>query len=124
MKEKARQYLFITIGFIFVLLGILGVFLPVLPTTPFLIVAVACFAKNSPRFHQMLLNNKWVGEDLRRWEEEKAVMRATKKKATPVIILTFGISIMLLMGQWQLQLFLVVTCFLLLVFLWRLKESV
>ena len=79
MKEKARHYLLITIGFIFVFLGILGVFLPVLPTTPFLIVALACFAQSSPRFHQMLLNNKWLGEDLQRWEKEKTVLELREK---------------------------------------------
>jgi len=106
-----------------VIIGAIGAVLPLLPTTPFLILALACFAESSPRFHRMLLNNKWFGQPLSQWEQSKTIRRKVKKKAMLLIILTFGISIWVLSGRIGLQLMLVSFCLILLTFVWRLKES-
>lgn len=97
--------------------------LPVLPTTPFMILAAGCFAKSSPRFHQALLNNRWIGSDLRRWERERTMLRATKKKATWVIVVMFSISIAVLADKPWLQIMLVTIAVILLFFLWRVREQ-
>lgn len=123
MRQKIKQYLFITLGWIFVLLGTIGAFLPLLPTTPFLILALACFAENSPRFHRMLLHHKWFGPPLQQWEHSKTIRRSVKKKVYLLIILTFGISISVLWGRTWLQLMLVGIGLVLLWFISRLKES-
>ncbi len=111
------------LGGLFFLTGLLGVVLPLLPTTPFMILSATCFAKSSPRFHQALLHNRWIGEDLRRWENSRTMQRATKVRATWVIGVTFALSISALWGNLGLQLMLLVIALLLLFFLWRVAEK-
>jgi len=123
MFDKVKRPLFITLGWLFVILGGIGAVLPLLPTTPFLILALACFSKSSPRFHAMLLRNKWFGPTLRQWEQSHTIRRRVKYKATALIIATFSISIWILSGRTGIQLMLICLCLILLVFVWRLKES-
>ncbi len=123
MRTKVKHTLLIVIGWFFVILGAVGAVLPLLPTTPFLIIALACFAESSPRFHQMLLANKWFGSPLAQWESSKTIRRKIKHKVMMLIIATFSISIFVLSGRVELQLMLVCFCIILLAFVWRLKES-
>lgn len=123
MRTKVKHYLLIVLGWLFVILGIIGAVLPLLPTTPFLILALGCFAESSPRFHTMLLNNKWFGPPLSQWENSHTVRKDTKYKATVLIIITFAISITVLHGRVGLQLMLVGIGLTLLWFIHRLKES-
>jgi len=123
MRTKVKHYLLISLGWFFVLLGAIGAVLPLLPTTPFLIIALACFAESSPRFHRMLLENKWFGPPLEQWEKTKTIRRKIKQKVMLLIIATFSISIFVLSGRLGLQLMLVCFCLILLTFVWRLKES-
>jgi len=123
MKKLLTNHALIILGWFFVLLGLVGVILPILPTTPFMIVAAALFAKSSPRFHRMLLNNKYVGDVLRDWEERHVVSRTIKKRATMLIFITFSISIVILHAHTALQIMLVTIATALLFFLWRFKED-
>jgi len=123
MKELVRKSLLISLGWIFVLLGALGAVLPVLPTTPFLIAALFVFARSSPRFHRMLLENRWFGPGLRQWESEKTVSRQTKRTSSVLISGTFLVSILLMHERPELQVFLLLLAAVLLLFIWRLKES-
>ena len=124
MKKYINRWLFISLGGVFFSLGLIGVLLPLLPTTPFMILAAACFAKSSPRFHQALLNNRWIGADLRRWEATKTMKRSTKKRATWIILVTFSVSIAFVWGMLALQVMLIAIASLLLFFLWRIAEQV
>lgn len=123
MRKFLQKYLLVILGWLFTILGIIGALLPVLPTTPFLIVALALFSKSSPRFHQMLLNNIWFGPILRQWEDKKTLSRQTKYKAYLLIILTFSISVAIVNNNIQFQLLLVVIAIALLFFIWRIKEE-
>ncbi len=123
MRKVVVRTLLIIFGWFFVLLGVIGVFLPLLPTTIFLIIALFLFAESSPRFHQMLLDNRWFGEDLRRWQKQKSVTRQTKRKATWAIVIAFMISIALLYQRVELQILLLVLGSILLVYIWRLDET-
>jgi len=123
MRKKIKKYVLIVLGVMFVIFGVIGAILPILPTTPFLLLALACFANSSPRFHKILLNNRWFGRDLQQWEENRSIARTSKIKAMILIVVTFAVSIGILHGRLHLQLGLLFLGSLLLIFMWRLKEA-
>ena len=123
MRKALQNTLLLVLGWFFVLVGVIGIFLPILPTTPFLIVALALFSKSSPRFHRMLLNNRWVGPPLRQWEETKSLPRKIKVRASLLIVVTFSVSIAIFSYDIRIQLLLVTVAIVLLFFLWRIRES-
>lgn len=123
MIHLVKRQLYFIFGVVFFITGLVGVVLPILPTTPFMILAAGCFAKSSPRFHQALLNNRFIGADLRRWETERTMLRITKIRATWVIVVMFSISIAVLMGKLWLQGLLILIAVILLFFLWRVPEA-
>lgn len=123
MTEHLKRTIFLLLGSLFFIVGIVGVLIPILPTTPFMILSAACFAESSPRFHKMLLNNRWFGDDLRRWELNKTMKRETKKRATWVIVISFTLSISLLWGNILWQFLLLGIAIILLFLLWRIEES-
>ena len=88
------MYLWITLGLFFLLLGGIGVVLPLLPTTPFVLLAAACFARSSPRMHGWLLQSELFGPMLRDWDENKCVSRKVKWLAISMMIVVGGVSIL------------------------------
>ena len=122
VRQKLYKNLLIILGWFFILLGAIGILLPIFPTTPFLILALALFANSSPRFHQMLLDNRWFGNVLKQWSETKTVTRQVKFRASALILVSFSISIAVLQGRLLLQAFLVTIAVILLIFVWQLEE--
>ncbi|KGN82720.1 membrane protein [Porphyromonadaceae bacterium COT-184 OH4590] len=91
-----RKRLLIVLGFIFLGLGILGIFLPLLPTTPFLLLTAWMFAKSSEVLYQKLLNNKYLGNYIKEFREDRSIPLKTKIIAISLIWLTIGYSIIFL----------------------------
>ncbi|WP_312411118.1 DUF454 family protein [Pseudescherichia sp.] len=113
-----QRTLLIITGWLAVALGTLGVVLPVLPTTPFILLAAWCFARSSPRFHAWLLYRSWFGSYLRHWQQYRAMPRGAKPRAIAVILLTFAISLWLVKLMWvRFLLLAILAC--LLIFMWR-----
>ena len=113
-----QRTILIIIGWLAVALGTIGVVLPLLPTTPFILLAAWCFARSSPRFHHWLLYRSWFGGYLRHWQRYKAMPPRAKPRAIAVILLTFGVSLWLVEMTWVRVLLLMILAGLL-VFLWR-----
>ncbi|EPQ6907818.1 DUF454 family protein, partial [Citrobacter freundii] len=96
----------------------LGVVLPLLPTTPFILLAAWCFARSSPRFHDWLLYRSWFGGYLRHWQKHRAMPPGAKPRAILLILVTFAISLWLVNMMWVRGLLLVILACLL-IFMWR-----
>ena len=85
LPNRFVRGLLVVAGTVCVGLGVLGIFLPLLPATPFLLLSAACYAKSSKRFYGWLLNNKWFGSYLRDYR---------KKKGVPLKVKLFAISLL------------------------------
>jgi hypothetical protein len=85
--------LFIAAGLLCVGLGVLGIFLPLLPTTPFLLLAAACFARSSPALHRWLLARPRLGALIRDWQAHGVIATAVKVRVTLLVALTFGLAL-------------------------------
>lgn len=80
------KYIYLIIGHLSLILGIIGIFLPVLPTTPFLILSAFMYSKSSPKLHSYLLNHKLIGPPLKDWEENRVISIKAKIIATIAIV--------------------------------------
>ncbi|QAV25018.1 DUF454 family protein [Proteus hauseri] len=117
-----KRILLIIAGWLCVGLATLGVILPVLPTTPFLLLAAWCFSRSSQRFHYWLLYRSWFGPYLRYWQTYKAMPKGAKPKAIMIILLTFSLSLWLVSMLWvRVLLLIILVC--LLIFMWRLPVN-
>ena len=83
------------LGFLFLALALVGVFLPLLPTTPFVLLAAACFAQSSERMHRWILANETFGPMVRDWEQKRCVSCRVKVIAIASMALVGGLSIYL-----------------------------
>ena len=102
--SRAVRALLIVVGSVCVALGVLGIFLPVLPTTPFLLLAAACYARASERFYLWLLRNRTFGPTIREWRLHRSIPYRAKMVAISLMAITMGVSIVLLARYPLLQL--------------------
>jgi len=92
-SSRFTRGILITAGTLFVGLGVLGIFLPLLPTTPFLLLAAACYAKSSKRFYSWLLSNKWFGNYIKNYREKKGVPLKVKLSSISLLWITILFSV-------------------------------
>jgi uncharacterized membrane protein YbaN (DUF454 family) len=85
------------------ILALIGVVVPGLPTTPFVLVAGACFVRASPRAHAWLLRNRLFGPMLREWEEHRSVPRRVKRIAVAAMVVMASLSVWHFSGRAWLQ---------------------
>ena len=88
--KNLKKKLYIAFGFLAVALAIVGVFVPGLPTVPFLLVALFCFERSSKKYHDMIMNNKYFGPALQDYYSGKGLTTSIKIKA--ILFLTCGIA--------------------------------
>ena len=84
--------LFVIAGTVFVGLGIFGIFIPILPTTPFLLLAAAFYARSSQRFYHWLLSNRWFGAYIDNYRQKRGMPLKIKMMTVALLWLTIGVS--------------------------------
>ena len=100
LGTQTKRGLLIIIGFISLALGIAGVVLPLLPTTPFILLTATCFAKSSPRFHHWLLQHPNFGPIINTFQNNVRLPTLTAYKVILFIWLSLGLSMLLLDTLW------------------------
>ncbi len=97
MLQKLVKSLFLIIGISSLVLGFIGIFLPVLPTTPFILLAAYCFAKSSERFHRYIMKHKLFGRMVSDFYERKIIPVKTKIVALTLMWATLFLSVIFFM---------------------------
>jgi uncharacterized membrane protein YbaN (DUF454 family) len=113
--------LWTTCGTIFLGLGIIGIILPLLPTTPFLLLAAACYLRGSERMHNWLINHKWFGDYIRNYQEGKGIPIRVKITAIVFLWVTISISVFLFITWIWLGIILFVIAFLVSLYILSMK---
>lgn len=90
---KIKNYILLSLGFLCIILAFLGLFLPILPTTPFLILAAFLFSKSSKKIHGWLLAHRIFGPIISDWEEHGAISVKTKWISSISLILLFSYTL-------------------------------
>lgn len=88
MRERIKRYFFISIGSFFLIIGLIGIFLPLLPTTPFLILTAICFNKGSDKFHSWLINHRLFGPPIQDWQKNHVIKIKYKLMATGMMVIS------------------------------------
>ncbi|MGB1800482.1 MAG: YbaN family protein [Gammaproteobacteria bacterium] len=117
MTEKVIKYLYFSIGFISTILGIIGLFVPLMPTTCFLIAAVWAFSKSYPQFSQKILAHPTFGPPIQNWMENKTIDRKLKCTISTSIVLGFSITFLIMMPSIKVSMLLIFIMFSLLCYI-------
>jgi uncharacterized membrane protein YbaN (DUF454 family) len=90
VQSKVVSLIFLGVGHIALVLGAVGIFVPLLPTTPFVLLAAWCYSRGSPRLHALLRENKYFGTYVREWEAHHIIPVRAKALAVTMIAISIG----------------------------------
>ena len=107
LSGRRSRWALILAGNFFVALGILGIFFPLLPTTPFLLLAAACYFRSSEKFYNRLMNNKWLGNYIKNYREKKSIPLKVKVLCLSFLWLTIGYSVLFVVNIFLLKVILI-----------------
>lgn len=112
------RHVCIVLGIAALLLGVVGIFVPLLPTTPFILLAAACFARGSERIHDWLLQHPVSGPLIADWYQHRSIRPRVKHFAYVLTVLSFGSSMMLVTSA-DIKLLLLLFALMVLYGIWR-----
>jgi len=107
LKSNFSRWVLIIVGSFFAGLGILGIFLPLLPTTPFLLLAAACYIRSSERLYNWLMNNKWIGRYIKNYLEGKGIPLKSKVLSISALWITIGYSVFFVVNIFPVRIILI-----------------
>lgn len=102
MRAPIIRALWFALGWASLALGFIGAFLPLLPTTPFVLLAAFCFARSSPRLHSWLAHHPTFGPMTEAWARHGAIPRGAKRLAVAMMAGAFALSLALRLPVWVL----------------------
>ncbi len=100
LLQGLKRALLFFVGTLCVILGVIGILFPVLPTTPFLLLAAICYARSSERFYHWLMNNRWCGKYIRNYREGRGIPVKQKIFTLVLLWLTIAFTTVLVVSQW------------------------
>jgi uncharacterized membrane protein YbaN (DUF454 family) len=103
MGRQLLQLVLIASGTLCVALGVLGIFLPLLPTTVFLLLAAMCYARSSDRFYQKLVNHRWLGVYIRNYREGRGMSRREKLVTLGLLWIGIGATMTWTATEWWMR---------------------
>ncbi|WP_299179269.1 YbaN family protein [uncultured Neptuniibacter sp.] len=124
MRKTVVRTLYLISGMFCVVLGAIGVILPLLPTTPFLLVAAFCFSRSSERLHQALLHNRYFGKIIQDWEREGVIPFKAKLLSTIMMLLMVSYPLLYKSFHLGLKLLVVATIIFAMVYVWSRPSQV
>ena len=92
--SSVRRWMYLALGLMFVGIAVLGAILPVLPTTPWVLLAGYCFARSSPRLHRWLRATPYFGHMLRDWEAHRGIRWRVKLLAVCMVVTVIGSTVL------------------------------
>jgi uncharacterized membrane protein YbaN (DUF454 family) len=95
MSEKLKRQLLMAGGTLSLAVGIAGIIIPLLPTTPFLLLAAGCYLRSSQKFYNWLMGNRWLGAYIRNYIEGRGMPLKVKLFTIALLWATIGVSIWL-----------------------------
>jgi len=99
-RRDLKRLAWIIAGTLAVILGAVGMFVPVLPTTPFLLLAAFCYARGSQRFHRWLLENRFFGAYIKNYRERRGMTLRSKVLTLTALWLTIGLTALYTVTAW------------------------
>lgn len=123
MRHVVPRALYFSFAWLFIVIGVIGIFLPLLPTTPFLLLAAWCFSKSSERFHSWLLDHPTLGPPVRDWQGHGVIRRPAKIAATVAMALAIMFPMVLVKVPMWAKWFTVVTTTCVMTFIWTRPSS-
>lgn len=109
-SEPVKRYFLLCIGWLSVILGVIGIFLPVLPTTPFLLLASACFFRSSKKFHNWLCHHPKLGPMVTVWQDGRGIPKRVRNRAILVMIVGMSLSAYIVDRFWVTIMLLCIGC--------------
>lgn len=122
LRSRTGRTVLIVVGSLCVALGVIGIFLPGLPTTVFILIAAACYARASPKFYNRLVSNRTFGPLVREWRAHGSMPRRAKIVAIALILVTFGVTLVFFVQNNWARTALMVVALALVVFLARIPS--
>ena len=106
VSDKAKRVLFVFLGTLFLGIGCIGIVLPLLPTTPFLLLAAACYVRGSERLHYWMMNNRVFGKAIKNYLEKKGLEVRQKVFTIAFLWLTILLTIYYVVDSFLLRILL------------------